>query len=246
MEFNILGFKLKEKRIRLFGRLYKISAKSQLIFFIFTLAICLIIGFVINHNTGNNYSESMPGQIAFPTDSDSDLDSDLDLDSDANSNLHADINHAIAEETAKTILIHVSGAVKLPGIISLKEGSRVYDAIEAAGGLSEGCEIKDINLAQFVKDGIKIYIPYLGETPYISQSDSYISNDDASPTRQIININSAGINQLVELDGIGEATAKKIIAYREKNGNFKKIEDLLKVSGIGDAKFNAIKNNICV
>lgn len=244
MEFNILGFKLKEKRIRIFGKLYKISAKAQLILIIFTLAICLTIGFVINHNTGNNYSESMPGQIAFPTDSDSDLNSDSD--SDANSNLHADTNHAVAEETAKTILIHVSGAVKLPGIVSLKEGSRVSDAIEAAGGLSEGCELKDINLAQFVKDGIKIYIPYVGETPYISKNESYVSNDDASPTSQIININTAGINQLVELDGIGEATAKKIIAYREKNGNFKKIEDLLKVSGIGDAKFNAIKDNICI
>ena len=155
-------------------------------------------------------------------------------------------------ENAETIVIHIIGAVKKPGIVKLPEGSRIEDAIELAGGLNEDADITNVNLAYVLDDGVKLKIPST-EDEFIDQED-YISKDNgngiileknnSNESSNVININKATQIELETLTGIGPSIAEKIIEYREKNGNFKNIEDIKNVSGIGENKFEEIKNNI--
>lgn len=137
------------------------------------------------------------------------------------------------------IVVHISGAVLNEGIIELKEGSRITDAIEKAGGLKENACIKDINLAEVLDDGIKINIPTIeeynknkennGEEKTNNAGQTY--NKSSSQKNNIkVNINSATQSELETLPGIGSSTALKIINYRKENGKFKSIEDIKKVS----------------
>lgn len=155
------------------------------------------------------------------------------------------------EETDE-IIIHIAGEVKKPGIVKIREGARIADVIEKAGGLTELANITNINLAYIIEDGQKITIPSKEQ-----DIQEYISSDSGqgiieenpktnttSTSNTIININKATQEELQTLQGIGESTAQKIIDYREQNGDFKQIEDIKNVPGIGDAKFEAIKENI--
>ena len=154
----------------------------------------------------------------------------------------------------KEIVVHITGAVQKEGIVRIKEGSRIIDAIEAAGGMSDEVNLDMINLAYTLKDGQKIYVPKLSdkeEEKYINgekASNIIIDNgaEENSGTNAKININTANITQLESISGIGESTANKIIQYREKNGKFKTIEEIKNVSGIGELKYEGIKNDICV
>ncbi len=152
---------------------------------------------------------------------------------------------AVESETAK-IVVDIGGEVISPMVVELDEGSRVGDAIEAAGGVTENADLTDINRAAFVEDGEKIYIPPAavdgtGEDEDASSSGQQVSRGDGR-----ININTADSAQLQELDGIGPATAQKIIDYRKENGRFSSIEDIKNVSGIGDKSFEKIKDRIKV
>ena len=144
------------------------------------------------------------------------------------------------------IIIHVAGAVKKPGIVKLKIGSRVEDAIDAAGGLLNDSDITNINLAHILEDGIKIKIPSKND----EKNEKYIIDglsDDFSSEKEknkLININTATKNELENLRGIGPSLAIKIVEYRNKNGKFKKIEDIKNVSGIGSNKYEKIKDYI--
>lgn len=148
------------------------------------------------------------------------------------------------------IILHITGEVNSPGIIEIEEGARLADAIEAAGGLTENADINKINLAYPVKDGQKINIPNVNSV----DTGSYITDnigeniiiEDISSNTNLVNINTATQTELETLTGIGPSTALKIIKYREENGKFKAIEDIKNVSGIGDSKFEAIKDEICV
>ena len=151
------------------------------------------------------------------------------------------------------IVVHISGAVLNEGVIEIKEGSRITDAIEKAGGLKENAYIKDINLAEILEDGIKINIPTIDEYNKSKDNDSEeksnnafqtdnkttskkinISQSDNKSTGQNnnkkVNINTATQSELETLPGIGLSTALKIINYRKENGKFKSIEDIKKVS----------------
>lgn len=141
----------------------------------------------------------------------------------------------------ETIKVHIYGAVKNPGLIELIEGSRINDAIEIAGGLTEEADISKINLAYILSDGEKIYIASINDKD-IQNIEENVQNSQT----QKININTAGILDLTSLDGIGESLAKSIVEYRNKNGKFLKLEDIKNVSGIGDSKFEKIKDSICV
>ena len=153
-------------------------------------------------------------------------------------------------EDLETIMVHIDGEVVTPGIISLKAGSRIADAIQACGGTTDISDISKINLAYELKDGQKVYIPSI----YDVEDVEYIQNDagnnviipDASSSSALVNINSATQAELETLPGIGPSTAAKIIDYRNKNGDFKNIEDIMDVSGIGESKFNNIKDYICI
>lgn len=160
-------------------------------------------------------------------------------------------NETQTEKLEKEIKVHVAGCVEEEGIFTLKEGDRIADAIDAAGGLTSDANIKDINLAYTLKDGQKIYIPsnIEEEVAYVtSQTGEQIitsgsSNEEASASGKI-NINTATQTELETLSGIGPSTAQKIIDYRNTNGDFENIEDIKNVPGIGDAKFESIKDSI--
>lgn len=147
-------------------------------------------------------------------------------------------------EPPKDILVHIGGRVKNGGLVRLKEGARINDAIISAGGLLKDADMDKVNLAAVVSDGEKIYIPKKGEiVPQISVNQGGTGSNSGN---KIININTASKEELDKINGIGPSTADKIIEYRQKNGNFKSIEDLKKVSGIGDKKFEKIKNSITI
>lgn len=160
-------------------------------------------------------------------------------------------------EENEEIVVHIAGEVQQPGIVKIKDGSRIADIIEKAGGLTDQANLNNINLAYIVEDGQKITIPSKQEEikEYISNQggEGIIQGNPEMNTNQNttiknlkININKATKEELQSLSGIGESTAQKIIDYRKENGEFKQIEDLKNVSGIGEAKYNAIKDNIKV
>ena len=163
-----------------------------------------------------------------------------------------DINIVDGEDTEENvvpakIMVHITGQVKDQGVVLLDEGSRIVDAIEAAGGETDDADLAKLNLAYVLNDGEKIYVPSKSEQ---NQEIEYVTTasggDSMSSNSSIININTAGQTELMELPGIGESIANKIIAYREENGKFKTIEDIKNVPGIGDSKSANIKDMIKV
>ena len=143
------------------------------------------------------------------------------------------------EKHDEKIFVDVKGAVKHPGVFETTKDKRVKDLIEEAGGLLDDADTSTLNLSQKVKDQMVIYVLKHGEKPkQISDSGSSSSNTD------VININTANLEQLMKISGVGKTKAEAIISYREKNGDFKKKEDITKVRGIGKATFEKIKDKI--
>ena len=154
----------------------------------------------------------------------------------------AEEENIIKEEAKKVIVVHIIGEINKPGIVELEEGARVIDAIKKAGGTTEKADLAQINLAYILKDGQKIYIPNT------ENNDKKIEYNTANIENNIkeekININTADEDELQRLPGVGASTAAKIIKYREENGSFRKIEDIQNVKGIGEAKYNDLKEQI--
>lgn len=177
------------------------------------------------------------------------------------------------KETNKTdknkIIIYIIGEVKQEGVYELDENSRISDAIEKAGGTKENADLSQINLAYKIEDGMRIYIPKKGElvqdkekiedktqeivtgksndiTNTTSVNTNLSTNKKSKTDIEKINLNKATQTELETLPGIGPSTAEKIIAYRKENGNFKNIEDIMNVNGIGESKYNKIKDLISV
>ncbi|MBQ8139141.1 MAG: helix-hairpin-helix domain-containing protein [Lachnospiraceae bacterium] len=132
------------------------------------------------------------------------------------------------------IYVHVCGAVKTAGVYKLSVGSRAADALEAAGGFTEEADEDKINLAAFISDGQQLYFPYIGDAVNISED-----------LGGLVDINTAGSDLLCTIPGIGKSKAEAIIEYRNNNGRFKKPEDIMKVSGIGQGVYEKIKAHIC-
>ena len=151
-----------------------------------------------------------------------------------------------SQDTENKILIHITGAIKKEGVYELTEGDRIIDAINKAEGVTEEADTSQINMASKLEDGMKIYVPKKGEnTTNIQSQEEQIENIQIKSEKKI-NINTASMDELDTLPGIGEATAQKIIDYRKEKGKFSKIEDLKEVSGIGESKYEKIKDKICV
>lgn len=150
------------------------------------------------------------------------------------------------------IIVHIDGCVIKPGIVELEENSRISDAISAAGGLTENADISKINLAFIIEDGMKIYIPDINEQENIDienntqQTEIIVQGNIQTNNNTKVNINTASQAELETLPGIGSATALKIVEYRKENGKFSSIEDIINIKGIGNAKFEKIKEYICV
>jgi competence protein ComEA len=154
-----------------------------------------------------------------------------------------------AVEEAAVIMVDVAGAVMEPSVVELTEGSRVFEAIEKAGGLTVDADLSTTNQAEILTDGQKLYIPTryeLEESRAGSPSSGLAANSSGAAQSKRININTADSQTLQQLKGVGPATAEKIISYRTENGKFKTIEDLKNVSGIGDKTFEKLKDKITV
>lgn len=157
------------------------------------------------------------------------------------------------ETEEKNIFVHIAGCVQKEGMLELSSNSRIADAIEKAGGLTQEADLSDINLAYLLEDGMKIYIPNQNERQENNEKTENTAKTESTPSMQIqdtntkqdvININTATQEELDTLPGIGPATAAKIIAYREEKGKFKQKEEIKEVSGIGEAKYEKMKEYI--
>lgn len=147
------------------------------------------------------------------------------------------------EEKSK-IYIDIAGEVINPGVYVLDEGSRVNDLLIMAGGVTEEANLDNINLVYILTDGTKITIPNKKDNDKSSILQSSLIKSPSNMSA--ININSADVDELMTLSGIGQSIAEDIIEYRRRNGNFKKKEDIKNVSGIGESKYNKIKDKITV
>lgn len=145
----------------------------------------------------------------------------------------------VEEVEDNSIKVHITGEINNPGLIELVSGDRISDAIEKAGGVTSLADTSKVNLAYMLSDGEKIYIPSINDEEGVEYIQSSSQNTK-------ININTATQEELETLTGIGESTAKSIIEYREQNGKFATIEDIKNVSGIGDAKYEKLKDEITV
>lgn len=169
---------------------------------------------------------------------------------------------ASAGASAAPIAVDVEGAVREPGVYELADGSRVADAVEAAGGLARGASRTSVNLAQKVSDGMQVYVATKKEAAGAGGAAASGAGGTASGAGKAaaggaagsgtaaaggkVNLNTASAEELQTLSGIGPALSQRIIDYRESKGPFKSVEQLKEVSGIGDAKFAAVEDSVCV
>ncbi len=212
--------------------LENLSVKQKKIFIIVAIIVGLGIMYFIYNKIGTPSSE---------------IEEDILVQNNS-----AESNNVSTEEE---IIVHITGAVKQPGIVRLEEGSRMEDAIEKAGGLTEDADISNVNLAYVLEDGIKIKIPsnldIEGEEEEVIIDDigeniSQETDTTISTSENQININKATETELETLPGIGAELASRIVEYRNQNGKFSSSEDIKNVSGIGDSKFEKLKDLICV
>ena len=182
------------------------------------------------------------------------------MQSSSLSSSKSSMNSNVQSSQTKTVTCDVSGAVKHQGVYTLKNGARLQELIEAAGGTTDKAQLKAINRAVLLKDQDKIHIPYKGEkvenvttTGTSSKSETGSNNSGGTNTSSTsqnnegkVNLNTASAADLQKLTGIGEKKAEQIIAYREQNGSFKKPEDLMQVSGIGEKTFASLKDQLAV
>ena len=144
------------------------------------------------------------------------------------------------EAVAQEVYVHVAGAVARPGLYKVKAGSRVADVLDAAGGPLADGDVHQLNLATKVDDGQRVYVPRVGEAPTATDGGAGGAGGAAEAAGPL-DLNTATQAQLEELPGVGPSTAKAILEYREKNGRFRAVEELLDVRGIGPAKFSEIE-----
>lgn len=192
-----------------------------------------------------------------------DTDQNREAEASAGSTDRTEFSDASSEE-AKTLVVHICGAVSAPGVYELPAGSRIIDAVEAGGGFLPEADEACCNLAEEIVDGCQIYIMTKSESCADGQTEKKAgiqtspdsdmqttdrnvrSNSTTALENGLVNLNTADVAALMTLPGIGESRAKAIISYREQHGAFAKIEDIMKISGIKQAAFSKIKDKITV
>lgn len=207
-----------------------LNKKQKIVVIIIAVFMVLFVGFyIINKANNSEY---------------------IELETEENQIIESDVieQEALEEEN---IIVHITGAVKKQGIVEVEEGARISDVIEKAGGTTKEADLSKINLAYLVQDGQKIYVPSINDKNDLNNitedaGENVINNNNSISESEKVNINTASQTELETLSGIGPSTALKIINYRNENGDFEKTEDIKKVPGIGDAKFESLKDSICV
>ena len=204
--------------------------KRKDIIIIIAISIILSLGMIIFHSTKS---------------------SDILLDKSENTKISekikAEDNDAVIEQDSaavknEKVVVYISGEVVNPQVIEMKDGDRLIDAVEKCGGMTENADKNAVNLALLLKDEDHYVIPKIGENLQLNTS----SNNKSLQNNNLVNINTADKTILISLPSIGEKTAEKIIQYRETNGNFKSIDDIKNINGIGEKKFEQIKDLITV
>ena len=206
---------------------------NRYMFFIFVCLVCVMAG-----GCGKDtISLSEDTSLASDTTGDQELEGMADF---------VDTSSESDVESGK-IVVYVCGAVAAPGVYELDAGSRVNDALVAAGGFSEDADRNVVNLAEEAVDEQRIYFPVQGEVPQQKESND-VSKDaaDSGDAAGLININKADVSELTELPGIGETRAGQIVEYRRTYGEFSTKEDLKNVSGIGDSIYRKLEAYITV
>lgn len=179
---------------------------------------------------GENASEQIPGTVMRASDG------EQETEAAGKAGVAGEDDAAgLGLEEASKIYVYVCGAVNSPGVVILQEGSRAEAALAAAGGFRQDARTDCVNLAAKVSDGEKLYFPTLAE-----QTESF--DEDAGDG--LVNINTAGVEDLCTLSGIGESRARDILRYREENGPFQSCEDIMKVPGIKTGVYGKIKDKI--
>lgn len=219
----------------------------------------LVIEETLQTTSDTNASPDVSEKDSLPTPEASPQTTPHPSSSDTPDNTIASNTSSISNATSS--FVHVGGCVVSPGVVELPTSSRVSDAIAAAGGFSDNAAPDALNLARLISDGEQIIVPSLEEyevskpsfdataanTADLSQADGTTASSNTSATdNNLININTASSAELQTLNGIGPSTAEKIIADREASGPFGSIEDLMRVSGIGEKKFASLAPYICV
>ena len=206
-----------------------LNKKQKIIVVVLIIIMCIVIGYYIISKT-EKYDYSDIEKISNIIEEDQEVDDNI---------------------IENKIVIHITGEVEEEGVIELEKGARISDAIEEAGGTTEEADLSNVNLAYSLSDGQKVKIPNINEKDEEiivveeKAGDNIIIEGNKSKEEKI-NINKAAQTEIETLPGIGPSTALKIINYRNEHGKFKNIEAIKNVSGIGDSKFENIKEYICV
>ncbi|WP_296647284.1 helix-hairpin-helix domain-containing protein [Romboutsia sp. 13368] len=152
------------------------------------------------------------------------------------------------DEANNTITVFVSGEVNNPGVVTIESEKRLSDVVDMLGGTTENADLNKVNLAMKLEDESHYIIPKIGESVDVYSDYTSINNNESIQDEKsdLININKATIQELDALPGIGEATANKIINYREENGEFKSVDEIKNVNGIGDKKYEELKSLISI
>ncbi len=154
------------------------------------------------------------------------------------------------EQAAPEIVVYVTGAVNKPGVVTLTQGARIADAVEACGGLLPTADSAKLNMAKELGDGQQVRVPEkAGQAAGAAAATKGAGTQGTAAGAAdggLVNINTADAQQLDALPGVGPAMAQRIIEYREQNGGFQQPEDLKKIKGIGEAKYSKLKDKICI
>ena len=154
----------------------------------------------------------------------------------------------VQEAQAKEIVVYVAGAVNRPGVVQLAEGARAKDAVDACGGFLPTADMNGVNLAQKLKDGMQVTVPE--KSPQGTAAQGAAGGAQAGAAKSLpegmVNINTADEKELDKLPGVGPAMAKRIVEYRTENGAFQAPEEIKRVKGIGDTKYEKMKDKIAL
>ena len=192
-----------------------------------------VIGVLIVAGAGFWYVRSLPSKVEITTTS-------------SGAGRTPAASPAASPTPAQVLLIHVAGWVRNPGVYELHEGDRVIDAIEAAGGARSGADLTTINLAALLTDAEQVVVAKEGAAGPGPPGSTTSVGGAGGPQSDVVNLNTATLDQLETLPGIGEVLAQRILDYRTEHGPFKSVEDLLNVSGIGDKRLADLKPHITV
>ena len=206
--------------------------KDKIIYGLIIAVFILIANFAYSNNIGGIFDKSDKISLV-----------DEENITDVDNNIESIKEESIDDSIKK---VYISGEINKPGVYQIKDGDRLEDLIEEAGGLTDKASDKTLNLAQRLEDQMKIYIPNIDEENSLENIDpNQAANISASSKSDLININTASKEELMSLPNIGDKRADAIIEYRSAN-KFEKIEDIKNVTGIGDKFYEALKDLITI